>query len=98
LAASFLTGHLIGLLEILGTLSMTARELKRLISLFRFDDDRQPNPYTTRLMRAIATMARREGKENALSFFDLQNPVDVRNYLTIFAPFFSNEFTFCQSP
>jgi hypothetical protein len=33
-------------------------------------------------------MARREGKENALSFFDLQNPVDVRNYLTFFAPFF----------
>ena len=34
-------------------------------------------PYTTRLMRAIATMARREGKETALNFFDLQNPHDV---------------------
>lgn len=34
-------------------------------------------PYTTRLMRAISTMARREGKEMALNFFDLQKPADV---------------------
>lgn len=33
------TGHLIGLLEALGTLSMTAWELKQLISLFRVDEE-----------------------------------------------------------
>lgn len=69
-------GHLIGLLETLGTLSMTAGELKQLISLFRIDEEGKQIPYTTRLMRAIATMARREGKETALNFFDLQNPMD----------------------
>ncbi|XP_076450797.1 neurobeachin-like protein 1 [Babylonia areolata] len=69
-------GHLIGLLETLGTLSMTAGELKQLISLFRVDEEGKQMPYTTRLMRAIATMARREGKETALNFFDLQSPMD----------------------
>ena len=33
------TGQLIGLLETLGTLSMTARELKQLISLFKMDEE-----------------------------------------------------------
>ncbi|KAK7507554.1 hypothetical protein BaRGS_00001489, partial [Batillaria attramentaria] len=69
-------GHLITLLENLGTLSMTAGELKQLISLFRVDEEGKQIPYTTRLMRSIATMARREGKETALNFFDLQNPFD----------------------
>lgn len=69
-------GHLIGLLETLGTLSITARELKQLISLFVVDDEGKQNPYTTRLMRAIATMARREGKDTALNFFDLHKPSD----------------------
>ena len=71
------TGYLIGLLEALGTLSMSAKELKQLLGLFRLDEEGRPNPYTKRLMRALATMARREGKETALNFFDLQNPSDV---------------------
>ncbi|KAK7111968.1 hypothetical protein V1264_011504 [Littorina saxatilis] len=69
-------GHLIGLLEVLGTLSITAGELKQLISLFRISEEGEQMPYTTRLMRAISTMARREGKDTALYFFDLQNPLD----------------------
>ena len=39
IGCSCVTGHLIGLLEILGTLSMTAGELKQLISLFRVDEE-----------------------------------------------------------
>ncbi|XP_025103761.1 neurobeachin-like protein 1 isoform X2 [Pomacea canaliculata] len=69
-------GHLISLVESLGALSMPAKELKQLISLFRLDEEGKQMPYTTRLMRAISTMARREGKEMALNFFDLQKPAD----------------------
>ena len=39
IGCSCVTGHLIGLLEILGTLSITAGELKQLISLFRVDEE-----------------------------------------------------------
>ena len=35
----FVTGHLIGLLESLGTLSITAIELKQLIGLLRLDEE-----------------------------------------------------------
>ena len=35
------------------------------------------NTYCSRLMRAMTTMARREGKEGALHFFSLQHPTDV---------------------
>ena len=31
-------------------------------------------------MRAISTMARREGKEGALHFFNLQEQIDVSHY------------------
>ncbi|XP_060592045.1 neurobeachin-like protein 1, partial [Ruditapes philippinarum] len=68
--------HLIGLLESLGTQSITAIELKQLIGLLRLDDEEKQNTYCSRLMRAMSTMARREGKEGALHFFNIQDPTD----------------------
>ncbi|KAL5005989.1 hypothetical protein ScPMuIL_017147 [Solemya velum] len=67
-------GHLIGLMESLGTQSISATELKQLICVFKLDEENKPNPYTTRLMHAISTMARREGKEGALHFFNIHKP------------------------
>ncbi|KAK3582874.1 hypothetical protein CHS0354_012486 [Potamilus streckersoni] len=69
-------GNLIGLLEGLGTHSITATDLKQLISLLKLNEEENQNAYSTRLMRAISTMARREGKEGALRFFNLQEPTD----------------------
>ncbi|XP_069107826.1 neurobeachin-like protein 1 isoform X1 [Argopecten irradians] len=69
-------GHLISLLESLGTQSITATELKQLIGLLRLDDESKQNTYCSRLMHAISTMARREGKEGALHFFNLQDTAD----------------------
>ncbi|XP_041374666.1 neurobeachin-like protein 1 [Gigantopelta aegis] len=70
-------GHLIDLLEVLGTHSVTRRELKQLIGHLRLDEDGQHRPYSTRIMRAIAMMARREGRDGgALYFYDIQSPTD----------------------
>ncbi|XP_052080874.1 neurobeachin-like protein 1 isoform X2 [Mytilus californianus] len=69
-------GYLIGLLECLGTKSITATELKKLISLLRLDEEENQNPYCSRLMRAMSTMARREGNEGALHFLSLQEHND----------------------
>ncbi|CAC5375511.1 NEBL1_2 [Mytilus coruscus] len=69
-------GYLIGLLECLGTQSITATELKKLISLLRLDEEENQNPYCSRLMRAMSTMARREGNEGALHFLSLQEHND----------------------
>ncbi|XP_052812655.1 neurobeachin-like protein 1 isoform X3 [Mya arenaria] len=69
-------GNLIGLLECLGTQSITAIELKQLIGLLRMDEEGNQNSYCSRLMRAMSTMARREGKEGALHFFNLHEPTD----------------------
>ncbi|XP_076087925.1 neurobeachin-like protein 1 isoform X3 [Mytilus galloprovincialis] len=69
-------GYLISLLECLGTQSITATELKKLISLLRLDEEENQNPYCSRLMRAMSTMARREGNEGALHFLSLQEHND----------------------
>ncbi|XP_067686159.1 neurobeachin-like protein 1 [Haliotis asinina] len=69
-------GHLIGLLESLGTHSVTASELKQLTGHLRLDEEEKQRPYCTRFMRAVSTMARREGREGALHFFDIQEPAD----------------------
>ena len=37
------------------------------------------NKYCSRLMRAMSTMARREGKDGALHFFSFQEQADVSN-------------------
>ncbi|KAH3749057.1 hypothetical protein DPMN_183547, partial [Dreissena polymorpha] len=69
-------GHLIGLLESLGTQSITAMELKQLIGLLKLDPDGKQYPHCSRLMHAMSTMARREGKEGALHFFNIQDISD----------------------
>ena len=64
-------GHLISLLESLGTLSITASELKQLVSLLQLDEEEQQMPYCGRLMHAMSIMARRDGREGALHYFDI---------------------------
>ncbi|ESO94157.1 hypothetical protein LOTGIDRAFT_232423 [Lottia gigantea] len=68
--------NLIKLLESLGTYSIQSDEIKQLISLLRLDDEGLQMPYCTRIMRAISTMARRDGKDGALHFFDIQHKSD----------------------
>eukprot|EP00105_Crassostrea_gigas_P036363 XP_019920511.1 PREDICTED: neurobeachin-like protein 1 [Crassostrea gigas] len=62
---------LINLLETLGTHSITAIELKQLIGHLKLDEEENQNPNFSRLMRALCTMARREGKEGAHYFLTL---------------------------
>lgn len=71
--------HLIGLLESLGTQSITAMELKQMIGLLRLDADGNQCLESTccnGLVRAMSTMARREGKEGVLHFFSIQEQTD----------------------
>ncbi|XP_055956982.1 neurobeachin-like protein 1 [Patella vulgata] len=68
--------NLIKLTELLGTHSIQASELKQLIALLRLDEESVQMPYCTRLMRAISTMARRDGRDGALQFFDIQSRTD----------------------
>ncbi|CAG5122759.1 unnamed protein product, partial [Candidula unifasciata] len=72
-------GQMISLLERLGSFSITAAELKQLIGLFKTDHGGKQFPYTTRLMRAVSTMARRDGICGPLHFFDIQQVSDVIN-------------------
>lgn len=62
---------LINLLETLGTHSITAIELKQLMGHLKLDEEENQNPNFSRLMRALCTMARREGKEGAHYFLTL---------------------------
>ncbi|XP_064646322.1 neurobeachin-like protein 1 isoform X2 [Lineus longissimus] len=64
-------GNLLNLLETLGTYSISATELKQLIHLLRTDDDDQQNPYCGRIMQAMSVMARKDGREGALYYFDI---------------------------
>ncbi|KAK0040263.1 neurobeachin-like protein 1, partial [Biomphalaria pfeifferi] len=72
-------GHIICLLERLGNLSISASELKSLIGLLKPSADKKQYPYTTRLMRSLSFMARRDGLCGPLHFFDIQNLSDVIN-------------------
>ncbi|XP_078323505.1 neurobeachin-like protein 1 isoform X4 [Crassostrea virginica] len=64
-------GLLINLLETLGTHSISAIELKQLMGHLKLDEEENQNPNFSRLMRALCTMARREGKEGAHFFLSL---------------------------
>ncbi|XP_072180695.1 neurobeachin-like protein 1 [Diadema setosum] len=64
--------RLIGLLESLGSYSITASQFKTLIGLMRGPDDQSLSPNCTRLMRAVSHMARKEGKLSAHHYFDFQ--------------------------
>ncbi|XP_054827025.1 neurobeachin-like protein 1 [Eublepharis macularius] len=63
--------NLIALLGSLGSQSMSSEELHQLIRLLRTNDPKQAHPYVVPVMRAILTMARKQGLDNALQYFDL---------------------------
>ena len=65
-------------MEALGSYSITSSQLKRLIGLMRGIDKDQPlSPHCTRLMHAMSTMARKEGKFGAHHYFHLQEDLSV---------------------
>ncbi|GAB1600529.1 neurobeachin-like protein 1 isoform X2 [Argonauta hians] len=66
--------NLIHLLETMATLSITSLELKQLIGLLRIDKEDKMTPYTNRLLKAMSTMARRDGRDESLHFFCIQEP------------------------
>uniref|UniRef100_A0A8D2Q530 Neurobeachin-like protein 2 n=1 Tax=Varanus komodoensis TaxID=61221 RepID=A0A8D2Q530_VARKO len=65
--------NLIALLGALGSHSMSSEELHQLIRLLRTKDPKQIHPYTVPVMRAILTMARKQGLDSALQYFDLSH-------------------------
>ncbi|XP_077175319.1 neurobeachin-like protein 1 isoform X2 [Paroedura picta] len=65
--------NLIALLGSLGSQSMSSEELHQLVRLLRTTDPKQAHPYVVPVMRAILTMARKQGLDNALQYFDLSH-------------------------
>lgn len=65
--------NLITLLGSLGSQSVSSDELHQLIKLLRTTDLKQTHPYVIPVMRAILTMARKQGLDNALQYFDLSH-------------------------
>ncbi|XP_042326371.1 neurobeachin-like protein 1 isoform X2 [Sceloporus undulatus] len=65
--------NLIALLGSLGSQSMSSEELHQLIRLLRTQDPKQAHPYVVPVMRAILTMARKQGLDSALQYFDLSH-------------------------
>ncbi|KAM8967194.1 neurobeachin-like protein 2 [Pelodytes ibericus] len=62
--------NLLYLLQVLGRLSIRPTELKNLIKLLRTDGN-SSHPYATQVIRALSAMARKDGPERALQYFDL---------------------------
>ncbi|XP_062913330.1 neurobeachin-like protein 2 isoform X4 [Mobula hypostoma] len=62
--------NLIDLLQSLGSLSIQPPELRQLIKLLRTDDGKT-HPYTTRVIRALSAMAKKDSSETVLQYFDL---------------------------
>ncbi|XP_066543971.1 neurobeachin-like protein 1 isoform X1 [Amia ocellicauda] len=63
--------NLIGLLGSLGSQSLSGPELLQLMRLLRTEDPKAAHPYVVPMLRAILGMARKQGLENALQYFDL---------------------------
>ncbi|KAJ6655114.1 hypothetical protein lerEdw1_006018 [Lerista edwardsae] len=63
--------NLIYLLQVLGSLSIWPSELRQLIKLLRTDQGKGAHPYTNQVIRALSGMARKDGPERALQYFDL---------------------------
>ncbi|XP_069501900.1 neurobeachin-like protein 2 isoform X3 [Ambystoma mexicanum] len=63
--------NLIHLLQVLGQISIRPGELRQLIQLLRVDDPAVGHPYATQVVRALSAMARKDGSERALQYFDL---------------------------
>ncbi|KAM4705340.1 neurobeachin-like protein 2 [Rhinophrynus dorsalis] len=62
--------NLIYLLQVLGRLSIRPTELRDLIKLLRTEAN-CCHPYATQVIRALSAMARKDGPERALQYFDL---------------------------
>ncbi|XP_020371025.1 neurobeachin-like protein 2 isoform X1 [Rhincodon typus] len=62
--------NLIDLLQVVGSLSIQPGELRQLIKLLRTTDGKV-HPYSARVIRALSAMARKDGTESVLQYFDL---------------------------
>ncbi|XP_072858872.2 neurobeachin-like protein 2 isoform X3 [Pogona vitticeps] len=63
--------NLLYLLRVLGSLSIRPGELKQLLRLLRTEPGQGAHPYTAQVIRALSGMARKDGPERALHYFDL---------------------------
>uniref|UniRef100_A0A670JUC7 Neurobeachin-like protein 2 n=1 Tax=Podarcis muralis TaxID=64176 RepID=A0A670JUC7_PODMU len=63
--------NLLYLLQVLGGLSIRPGELRQLLKLLRTEQGKGPHPYTVQVIRALSGMARKDGAERALQYFDL---------------------------
>ncbi|XP_061443028.1 LOW QUALITY PROTEIN: neurobeachin-like protein 2 [Rhineura floridana] len=63
--------NLIYLLQVLGSLSIRPGELRQLLKLLRTEPGKGAHPYTVQVIRALLGMARKDGPERALQYFDL---------------------------
>ncbi|XP_036792052.1 neurobeachin-like protein 2 isoform X3 [Oncorhynchus mykiss] len=75
---------LLGMLQDMGSLCLRPAELKSLLRLLRPLDQGQDvlagkrtgtHPYCARIIRVLAAMAAREGRNSALQYFDLTHPL-----------------------
>ncbi|KAM4537797.1 neurobeachin-like protein 1 isoform 2-T2 [Fundulus diaphanus] len=62
---------LFGLLGSLGSQSLSGRELLGLLRLLRTPESSRAHPYVGPALRALLTMVRKQGLENAMQYFDL---------------------------
>ncbi|KAM5156980.1 neurobeachin-like protein 2 isoform 1-T1 [Mantella aurantiaca] len=62
--------NLIRLLQVLGRLSIKPAELRELLKLLRTEGN-GAHPYAAQVIRALSAMARKDGPERALQYFDL---------------------------
>ncbi|KAM9305247.1 neurobeachin-like protein 1 [Gastrophryne carolinensis] len=65
--------NLISLLGSLGSQSMSSEELFHLIAMLRTDDLKKSHPYVVPVTRAMLTIARKQGLESALQYFNLSH-------------------------
>ncbi|KAL7977798.1 hypothetical protein Chor_010750, partial [Crotalus horridus] len=65
------TENLVDLLQVLGGLSIRPGELRQLLRLLRTEHGTGCHEYTVQVVRALSGMARKEGPERALQYFDL---------------------------
>uniref|UniRef100_A0AAZ3PSS1 Neurobeachin-like protein 2 n=1 Tax=Oncorhynchus tshawytscha TaxID=74940 RepID=A0AAZ3PSS1_ONCTS len=67
---------LLGMLQDMGSLCLRPAELKSLLRLLRPLDQRTgTHPYCARIIRVLAAMAARVGRNSALQYFDLTHPL-----------------------
>ncbi|MEQ2183621.1 hypothetical protein GOODEAATRI_000020, partial [Goodea atripinnis] len=62
---------LFGLIGSLGSQSLSGKELLGLLRLLRTTESSQAHPYVGPALRALLTMVRKQGLENAMQYFDL---------------------------